>query len=444
MRYSSVFLVSFYYPESGYGEKLIFPPLGIGYLSEYLKTHDIPHGVLDMGTGKGMDKAEGLMCKYIDEHKPELIAISLNSICFSRSISIINNVHKKYPKIPIVVGGPHASSKGPELLKAYPSLDYVVRREGEHSLFQLCSGEDLENISGLCWRQGPTIHENKTTPSKDLSGFPFPKFEKFQLDQYENPRVVGIITSRGCPYKCAFCQQSSLLGKNWRGKTPDAVVEEIRYWKTRGKDTIHIIDDNFAMDKQRILAISDLIVKEGLDDMDYVIVGGIRINQTDEEKLLALKRMGITVIPFGVESGSDRILKFIRKGITIEQANRVIDLATRMGFHVKLFFIIGFPTETQQEVQMTFDLAMKYPISSVRFFNLFPYPDTHIMDWLTENDAHFFYKFDEYMDDFKRFQRIPLFECRKDGMNREEKLKALEKADEVVKIVEDRAQKRTS
>jgi len=93
---------------------------------------------------------------------------------------------------------------------------------------------------------------------------------------------------------------------------------------------------------------------------------------------------------------------------------------------------------------MTFDLAMKYPISSVRFFNLFPYPDTHIMDWLTENDAHFFYKFDEYMDDFKRFQRIPLFECRKDGMNREEKLKALEKADEVVKIVEDRAQKRTS
>jgi len=442
MKYASVFFMNFYYPESGYGDRLFFPPLGIGYLSEYLEMHGIQTSILDMGTGKNMSQAEDLMCQYIDEFNPEVIAISLNSICFPRSMSIIDNVYKNYPKIPIVVGGPHASSKGSELLKTYDFLDYVIVGEGEKPLYQLCIGEKLRNIPGLCWRQSSTIHENYDLPSKDLSEFPFPKYEKFQLTLYGNPDAIGILTSRGCPYKCIFCQQSSLLGKTWRGRTPEGIVDEIRYWKTQGKKTVHIIDDNFAMNRQRLLKISDLVVKDGLEDIEYVLVGGIRVNQVDEEILLALKRMGVKVIPLGVESGSDKILKFMRKGITSEQADIAINLSTSMGFDVKLFFIIGFPTETMEDVQMSFDLALKYPIASVRFFNLVPYPDTALMSWLEKNNGHFFYEFDEYMSNFKRFQRIPIFEC-SEGMNREEKLKAFEMADEVVRIIENNHKKRT-
>ena len=437
MRYESVLFINFYYPESGYGERLLYPPIGLGYLSEYLESFNIRSRILDMGTGKNMDSAEDFISQYIDEFNPDLIAISLNSICFLRSIEIISNVHGLYPEIPIVVGGPNASSKNSELLKKYDFLDYVIVREGEKALYNLCSGKKLEDIAGLCWRQNSIVHQNPDIPSKNLSDYPFPKYKRFQLDLYGNPDAIGILTSRGCPYKCIFCQQSSLLGKNWRGREPEDIVEEIRHWKAQGKKVIHILDDNFGLNKQRALKISELIVEEGLNDIEYVIVGGLRIDQTNKEILLALKNMGVQVIPFGVESGSNKILKFIRKGITSEQSDSLISLATSMGFNVKLFFIIGFPTETMQDVQMSFDLALKYPIASARFFNLVPYADTPLMRWLEENKVHFYYEYDEYMNNFKRFQRIPIFESLK-GMSLDEKLEALKLADEVVRIIEDR------
>lgn len=443
MRYESVLLINFYYPESGYGERLLYPPIGLGYLSEYLELFNIQTIVLDMGTGKNMDLAEDFIYQYIEDFNPDMIAISLNSICFSRSIEIIGNVHDMYPKIPIVVGGPHASSKGSELLKKYDFLDYIIVREGEIALCKLCLGEKLENISGLCWKQNSIIHQNPDLPSKNISEFSFPRYKRFQLDLYGDPDAIGILTSRGCPYKCIFCQQSSLLGKNWRGRIPEDIVNEIRYWKEQGKKTIQIIDDNFGMNHQRVFKISKLIIQYGLNDMEYVIVGGLRIDQTNEKILIALEKMGVQVIPFGIESGSNRILKFMRKGINAEQADHLIRLATSMGFEVKLFFILGFPTETMEDVQMSFDLALKYPIASVRFFNLVPYADTPLMKWLEENNVHFNYEYDEYMNNFKRFQRIPIFEYQ-GRMSLNEKLKAYNLADKIVKIVEDRHKKANS
>jgi len=442
MRYESVFLVNFYYPESGYGERLFYPPLGIGYLSEYLEKQGIQTRVLDMGTGKKMDQAGDLMSESIEKFKPALIGISLNSICFQYSVKIISNIRKRYPEIPIAVGGPTVSSEGLELLKKYDFLNYVIVREGEKPLSQLCLGKKLEEIPGLAWRQKSSFYGNPDIPNEDLSEFPFPRYKRFQLDLYESPDTIGILTSRGCPYMCIFCQQSALLGKKWRGRTPENIIEEICYWKAQGKRIIHILDDNFALNHQRVLDLSKLIIAKGLNDMEYVLVGGLRVNQANKETLLVLKRMGVKTIPFGVESGSDKILKFIKKSITAEMADKAIALATSMGFEVKLFFIIGFPVETIEDVKKSFNLALKHPIASVRFFNLIPYRDTALMEWLEENNAHFFYKSDEYMNDFKRFQRIPIFE-HPAGMNCQEKLKALNLADEVIRTVENRYKQRS-
>lgn len=437
MRYNSVFLLNFYYPESGQGAKLFYPPLGIGYLSEYLETRGVKTCVLDMGSGKDMSKAEDLMSQIIEQSKPELIGLSLNAINFKRSMEILSNIHKKYPDIPIIVGGPTASSKGTELLKNYDFLSYAVVREGEKPLHQLCAGEKLENIGGLCWRNGQDLRQNPDKPSDDLSEFPFPRYAKFDLDSYGNTNAIGILTSRACPYMCIFCQQSALLGKKWRSRTEEGVIEEISYWKGKGKKEIHILDDNFALDRKRVASLSRLIIENGLNDLRYVLVGGLRIDQANEEVLLSLKQMGVQRIAFGVESGSDKILKFIKKGITAKMADEAIALAVSMGFEVKLFFILGFPTETMEDIKQSFDLALKYPIAQARFFNLIPYTDTYLMDWLKKNNARFLYSEDEYMNDYERFQRIPIFDYL-GGMNYEEKLEALKKADEVIKIIEDR------
>lgn len=437
MRYDSVFLVNFYYQKSGYGEKLFFPPLGMGYLSEYLESQGVKTRVLDMGTGKKEEQAEELMSSIIEDFKPALIGVSLNSLCFQDSMKTLSNIRKKYPKIPIVAGGPEVSSKRTALLKKYNFLDYTITREGEKPFSKLCLSEKFENIPGLSWRQGSKVLENPDFPTENLSDFPFPKYKRFELDLYASPESIGILTSRGCPYQCIFCQQSALLGKNWRGRTPESIIEEIKYWKLQGKKVINILDDNFTFNPQRILKLSRLIVQHGLNDMKYIMVGGMRVNQANEENLFALKQMGVKTIPFGIESGSDKVLKFMKKGITAEMADKAINLATSMGFDVKLFLIIGFPVETPEDVQKTFDLALKYPIASARFFSLVPHPDTELMKWLEENNANFLYERDEYMNDFKRFQRIPVFEHSL-GMTQQEKIKALNQADKIIEIIENR------
>lgn len=439
MKYPFVLLINFYYPESGYGERLLFPPLGLGYLSQYLEEKGVVVNILDMGTGNDMASAYTLVLAKIADVKPDLLGVSLNSICFPQSMEILSNIKKKHPEIPIVVGGPHASSKGTILLNDHVFLDFVIVREGEKPLSELCAGEPIDKIQGLCWRDADGTVSNPDKPSINLSEFPFPRYNKFALNAYGATDAIGILTSRGCPFNCGFCQQSSLLGKKWRGRPVDEIIRELRYWKNKGKKIIHIIDDNFAMNKERVLTLSRRIVEENLNDLNYVLVGGIRINQTDEEVLVSLKEMGVKVIPFGIESGSDRVLKFIKKGMTVSQANKTIDLATRMGFAVKLFFIIGLPTETWAEVQMSFALAQKYPVREVKFFNFIPYRDTPLMDWLEEQNAHFFYPYDEYMSDFKKFQRIPV--CQSDeGMSLAEKTKALEKADKISEFIRIRFQ----
>lgn len=434
MRFQSVLLVNLYYQESGYGERLNLPPVGLGYISQYLEAENIAHQVVDTGTGSTHKE----VLEEIRETRPELVGFSLNSICFPKSYDLIRKVRELFPEVRIIVGGPHVSTRKADILVENAAIDFAVIGEGEIPLALLCKGESLDRIPGLIYRgpnskvlQNPCIVQ----PTDDL---PFPRYTHFDVKNKYQSGSISIVTSRGCPFKCVFCQQSSLLGKKWRGRSPENVIEEIRYWYDQGFSSIHILDDNFALQKKRVFRIADLLAESSMKGLEISLIGGVRVQDTDRKLLATFQRMGVRYLSFGIESGSDRILDFVGKGITVPDADRAISLAVEMGFLVRLFFIIGFPYETMEDVQKSFDLALRYPIHDVRFFNLIPYEETGIMHWLKENDATLLFPYDEYMSDFKRFQRIPIFDTSV-GMSIEEKMKALRMADDIVRQVEQRA-----
>lgn len=429
MRFASLLLANLYYPESGYGLRLNYPPVSLGYLSENLHAHGIPHAVVDTGAGV----TSSALIRRVGRLKPDLIGFSLNSICFPRSLELIRRIRERYPTVAIVVGGPHVSTYRAQMLVDNPEIDFAVAGEGEIPLASLCRGEPLADIPGLIFRSDDGAVRANPTVLQPIDTLPFPRYSLFGLGRNYRSGSVGILTSRGCPFECGFCQQSSLLGKKWRGRSPEGVVEEILFWHEQGF-ALHVLDDNFTLDKGRVARIADLLADQRTRELDLSLVGGVRVRGTDRALLETLQRLGVKYLSFGIESGSNRILEMISKGLTVEEADSVVSLAVSMGFFVRLFFILGFPTETMEDMRKTFAFALRHRVREVRFFNLIPYDHTGIMGWLKAHDAAFRYSYSEYMSDFKRFQKIPVFDA-PDTLSVEERAEALRTARYVAREV---------
>ena len=427
-----IVLVNVYYAESGYGERLLTPPLGIAYLSEYLTARKVDHHIMDMGLGCTNDQ----IISRVKEFNSSAIGFSINSLCMDKTIDLIKSTKEAVPSLQVIAGGPHVSTLQEALLRECPCIDYGIVGEGEASLFELLRGDPPENIPGLIYRgERGIIRVNQKRITENIDALPFPQFEKCELGSYEDTSIP-LLTSRGCPYKCVFCQQSSLLSKNWRGKSAAYIVEEIEYWIGRGYRTFQILDDNFAYDAKRLKAVQQLFLAHAISAITINIVGGVRVSGMTREKLALLKSIGVEYISFGVESFSDEVLGFIRKGTTTGRIEAVVRLATEMGFKVRLFFIIGFPHETPQSLEDMFAFIQRHPVYQARFFNLVPYQGTALMDWI---DAHgrMLYPYREYMNNFKTYQDIPLFEA-EHTMSVQERAKALERARQVAEDVHTR------
>ncbi len=433
MKKHKIVLINIYYSESGYGDKLNFPPLGIAYISEYLNIYEINHQIIDMGLGYTPKQ----IFEKIKSFQPKWIGISINSLFINRTCSLIEKIKDINPTVNIVVGGPHITTQGINILSEIPSVDYAIVGEGEISFYELISDKSKSEIKGLVYRtKDGSFKINERRIIEELDNIPFPKFEKFELNKYLQ-RIIPIISSRGCPFKCIFCQQSSLLSKNWRGVSAEYFIDCIKYWVEKGYTEIHILDDNFTFNQRRLEKIVELYKKENIRNIKLVLIGGIRINQTSKKTLQLLKRLNIEKIAFGVESFSNKVLKFIKKGTSENKIEETIKNATEMGFKVKIFLIIGFPYQTPESLRKTYKLVLTYPIYQVRFFNLVPYQKTALMEWIDEN-GELIYPSSVYMNKFKKYQDIPLFKA-KNMMSVEERTRELKIARNVSRLVEERS-----
>ncbi len=381
--------------------KPIRPHSGIGYLSAFLSENNIENDVIDMTRGYSLEHLQ----RKIRSFKPDIVGFSLVTQGYPDAYNLIAKVREE--NIPVVVGGPHASVFRVKVLED-SRADFVVKLEGEHTLLELMNGRELSQIKGLIYREGESIIENDDRPFiQDLDSLPIPTFDKFEINKYPE-KSIPIITSRGCPYSCIYCPVSLSIGRQLRMRSPENILEEMKYWYERGYRRFVFHDDNFTFDKERVIRLCDLIVKEGFGDLILDCPNGIRADKVDEELLTHMKDAGFSLIAFGVEAANNKVLKRLRKAEPIEVIEQSIALACDMGFNVTLFFLLGSPEEEEADVEESFRLALKYPVNEVCFYNIIPYPGTELYDWLEQND-YFIKDQNEYLKSESAHYVDPVF-----------------------------------
>ncbi|MBD3307167.1 radical SAM protein, partial [candidate division KSB3 bacterium] len=314
--------ISLIYPptfESAWGA--IRPPIGIGYLSERLQQQGIEHQVIDMSLGDSLAQVQHKIAAFA----PNLIGVSMTSLFHQAVYEMLQSLKQCFPAIPLVVGGPHISTLRQQVLEECPAIDYGVTLEGDQTLIDLAQGLPTDQIKGLLYRTaGNAIaYTGDREFIMDLDHLPFPRYEHFELDRYVT-REIGVITSRGCPYACTFCPVKTTIGRTTRFRSVQSVVEELEYWHQRGYRDLLILDDNFAMQQERVYAICDEIDRRDLRGFRLRCGNGIRADHVDYPLLKRMYEVGFRFLSFGVESANEHVLAAITKGERLEQIEQAV------------------------------------------------------------------------------------------------------------------------
>lgn len=400
-------------------------PAGLGYISQALDNSNISNKVLDMHS----DKKISNLFKGIEKFSPELIGLSLMSYKFLRHYELINAIKDKFPNIPIVVGGPHVSTFREAVLKKCKSIDFAVTLEGEETIVELCNNINNPSlIKGLIYRENDKVCYTGDRPFiKDLDKLGFPKYNHFNLEKYE---FITILTSRGCPFRCIYCPVLSTIGSKWRDRSAISVGDELEYWHKKGFREFEFGDDNFTLKRHRVLEICDEIESRGLTGIKIGLGNGIRADRVNKPLLKRMKEVGFSYIAFGVESASNKVLKVLKKGETIEKIEEGIKAACEVGLPVQLFFLLGSPTETENDVKISVRFALKYPVTSVAFYNILPFPNSELYDELIEKGA-FIRDAQTHLNDSSHWIYSPVFVTPE--LSKEDRIRLLKWANKVTK-----------
>jgi radical SAM superfamily enzyme YgiQ (UPF0313 family) len=361
------------------------PFLGVAYLASYVRKY------LNLSNIK--------IFSYIlkdftelEDFSPDIVGISAMSPQFPAAIELSKKI-KKELGVPIIVGGSHISAL-PELLPE--SCDIGVIGEGEQTLLELISlytskGWDkrsLYKIKGIAFRDDEKIVvTNRRERIKPLDKIPYPARDSLDMEHFLQTgntfgphfgRGTHMFTSRGCPYNCVFCSSVAFWGKSLL-HSPEYTVGEIKALiETYGVELIHLYDDLFLINKKRLALISELIDSVGINKkVKFGILG--RVDLFDEEICKYLKKMNVIHVNFGMESGCQRVLDFLKnKTITIQQTMDAVKLAKEYGFTVDGSFIIGSPDETEEEMLETLEFIKSLQLDKFAHFILTPYPGSDL------------------------------------------------------------------
>jgi anaerobic magnesium-protoporphyrin IX monomethyl ester cyclase len=378
-------------------------PLGIYYLAAYLLKHGVAVSVID---AEANNYSLEQIYNQFESEQCNLLGISTTTVAFKRTIEVADYFKKRNSATPIIVGGPHVSSQTKAVMQC-ASIDYAIPYEGEITLYSLiqaiCRHDDLSMIEGIIYRDNGSVVETRGRPLiEDINSIPFPAFQLIpDIRQYTPPPcnyrrspVVNVITSRGCPNNCTFCENAT-FGRRLRLRSAENVVEEIElHFSSFGAREIAFVDDTFTMKPQRIYDIFNLLTKKGLN---FPWTCMARIDTVDEKLLAFMKEHGCWHISFGIESADQHILDTIRKNIQLEQVRTVIGTCHKLGILTKGFFMVGHPNETLESINKTISFATKLALDDVvvtintpmpgteQFENIVNYGTIDTSSWTTYN-----------------------------------------------------------
>lgn len=355
-------------------------PLNLMYLASRIR---MEHSVTILDGGFFTEES---LLRRIRELNPSLVGFYVNTVLWNSSREQIAACRELLPDSHITVGGPLPTVIKEEYLENCPECDSLVVGEGEETLAELANrfaaGASLEGVAGTMYRRNGEIITNPQRPFiEDLDSLPSPAWDLIDIKDYVPPiglytkrPVVTALTSRGCHHKCIYCFKWG--GDTIRFRSPEPVVEEMKNLVDRyGVKEIRYWDDTFSADKERVLAMSELVKKRGVK-VDISIA--TRADALDREVLAALKKMGVYNIMIGVESGVQKNLDTLKKGETLEQIREAVKLTHEAGIRTFLTQIFGIPGETYEDGLKTIEFARSLKPDAAHFFTMCPFPGTEL------------------------------------------------------------------
>jgi len=327
------------------------------------------------------------LVRILKRESPDLVGITFTTPFFSEMKRVAQLVKKNLPSALLVAGGAHASFYPKETLEN-SALDLVVVGEGDFALPEILSGKSLEKIKGICFKKNGQIKKTKTRELiANLDSLPYPAWGLHDLPRYKittfvaraNP-VGWMETSRGCVYGCVYCCKA-VFGRTFRPKSAKRVVDEIEYMLKNGFKEIHIGDDCFSYDIKRAEEICGKILARGLKFF-WSMESGLRVDCVNQKLLQKMKQAGCYRVWFGIESGSQRIIRNIKKGINLNQVRQAVKWAKKAGLEVAGFFMIALPGEKVEDIEKTIQLATNLDLDIAKMTVTIPLPATPLYDEL--------------------------------------------------------------
>jgi len=360
------------------------PPNNLGYMASVLRLIGITPLIRDYPVEKDKDFITDLKA-----FNPDMIVMSITTATIEDDLEYFKIAKRMREDVITVAEGAHfitvpLSSFDKEI---YNFMDFAMYGESEGVIDKLVNALnknlDVSEVRGLIFRENNGWTKTPPAPFiEDLDSIPFPARDLMRNELYINPDtgnpMATIQTSRGCPAKCIYCLTPIVSGSKTRKRSAENIVNEIEECINKyGIKEFFFRADTFTIDKNWVISVCKEIIKK---DLRIKWVANSRVKPLEEETLKWMKKAGCYLIAFGIESGSDRSLKLMKKGATVDDAVKAVKMAKRVGLKTYCFFMLGFPWEKREDIDKTIEFSKKLPCDFAEFHIAIPYYGTELFD----------------------------------------------------------------
>ncbi len=322
--------------------------------------------------------------RFLNMFRPDVVGITLLTPLYGSARRVTSLCKEFSSQCTVVWGGVHPTIMADEVLRAEKNVDYVVRGEGDITFRELLGslergGSDLHRVDGLSFRDKGTVKHNKNrTIIKELDSLPFPARDLLLNEAPDNRIFRNIMSSRGCPYNCAYCSSTQFWTRKVRYRSIPDVIREIRHLIDRYQVTeLEFWDDTFTLNRKRTRDFCENIISEKLNLSWWC---NTRPDRVDEDILRTMKKAGCDMIHIGVESGSERTLSYLDRELSIADVKKASRLLLRCGINWTGYFMIGFPYESVEDIEKTRELMRGLSVSGAQLSVFTPYPGTRLFE----------------------------------------------------------------
>jgi len=378
----------------------IIQPYGLACISSFMKQNGLDVELFDAGPYRMTRKQ---IIRHVIQSEADILGLSVMTYALPVIASFIRDLKEVLPSITIVVGGPHIFSETESTMRHHPEVDICCTSEGEEVMVDLVDalqkGRDLAEVKGISYRKDGLVITNPARGFlKDLDAYPFADWDALPMDKYwdvftTKQNYARFMGSRGCPYACTFCDAPRVMGKKLRRRSPESIVGELTYLYDKFNVREFLFGDSTLNVNRNWLNE----VCEGLINMDRPMIwrASLRADRLEREQLLLMKRAGCAKIVMGIESGDEDALIRMKKGETLDEIKKGLEVLKTVDIESSHGFVLGMPGDTVQSIRNTIQFAKEIDTAMCSFSLATPFPGTEFHEQAQEEGVE--------IDDWSKF-----------------------------------------